>query len=141
MTFREAVFAKALDLLEAAFGKGALIAAAHHAVDEFVFEEMNRAVVAEGRHGAAQPIGFVRRELGGVDGDLHRLLLKQRHAQRSFQDIFQFIGRPLRGIGRRIMLGIDPVAAAQIGMHHVALDRPRPHDRNLDDEVVEAPRF
>ena len=27
--------------------------------------------------------------------------------------------------------------AAQIGMHHVALDRSGPHDRHLDDEIVE----
>jgi hypothetical protein len=27
--------------------------------------------------------------------------------------------------------------AAQIGMHHVALDRARPHDRDFDDEIVE----
>ena len=32
-------------------------------------------------------------------------------------------------------------AAAQIGMHHVALDRAGPHDRHLDDEVVEAARL
>ena len=39
------------------------------------------------------------------------------------------------------MLLVDAVAAAQIGMHHVALDRPRPHDRDLDDEVVESARL
>ena len=32
-------------------------------------------------------------------------------------------------------------AAAQIGMHHVALDRAGPDDRDLDDEVVEGPRL
>ena len=50
----------------------ALIAAADHAVDELVFEEMNRAVVAEGRHGAAQPVGLVGGEFGGIDGDPQR---------------------------------------------------------------------
>ena len=39
------------------------------------------------------------------------------------------------------MLLVDPVAPAQIGMHHVALDRPRPHDRNFDDKIVEAARL
>ena len=39
------------------------------------------------------------------------------------------------------MLRLDAVAPAQIGMHHVALDRPRPHDRDLDDEIVEAARL
>ena len=39
------------------------------------------------------------------------------------------------------MLLLDAVAPAQIGMHHVALDRPRPHDRDLDDEIVERLRL
>ena len=34
-----------------------------------------------------------------------------------------------------------PGAPAQIGMHHVALDRPRPHDRDLDHEIVEFARL
>src|SRR6202047_4593797 len=103
MAFRKTVFAETLDLLETTFGKSALIAAAHHAEDELVFKEMNRPVVAEGCHGAAQPVSLIRREFGGINGDLHRLLLKQRNAQSSLQDIFQLVGRPLRGIGRRIM--------------------------------------
>ena len=32
------------------------------------------------------------------------------------------------------------VPAPQVRMHHPSLDRPRAHDRHLDDEVVEAPR-
>ena len=55
--------------------------------------------MAERRHGAPQPVGFVGREFGRHDGDLHRLFLKQRHAQRLLQDVFQFVGRTLRGIG------------------------------------------
>jgi hypothetical protein len=39
------------------------------------------------------------------------------------------------------MFGIDLVAAAQIGMHHVALDRPRAHDRDFNHKVVEAFRL
>jgi hypothetical protein len=35
------------------------------------------------------------------------------------------------------MFLLDTVAAAQIGMHHVALDRARPHNRDFDDEIVE----
>ena len=33
------------------------------------------------------------------------------------------------------------LAAAEIGMHHVALDRAGPDDRHLDDEIVEGPRL
>ena len=110
-------------------------------VDELVAEQMDGAVVAEGRHGAPQAVGFVGREFRGRDGDLHRLLLEERHAQRSFEDLFQLVGGAMRRIGGGIMDLIGPIAPAQIGMHHVALDRPRPHDRDLDDEIVEALRL
>ena len=46
--------------------------------------------------------------------------------------------RQLRG-GEVHRLGA--VAAAQIGMHHVALDRPGPDDRDLDDQIVEVLGF
>ena len=41
------------------------------------------------------------------------------------------------GEGHRLLAG----AALEIGMDHVALDRPRPDDRDLDDQVVEAARL
>ena len=63
MAFGKAVFAEALDLAEAAFGEVAIVAAAGHAVDELLAEQMHVAVMAEGRHGAAQPVRFVGREL------------------------------------------------------------------------------
>ena len=34
--------------------------------------------------------------------------------------------------------GLPARAAIQVGMHHVAHDRPRPDDGDLDDEVIEA---
>ena len=40
----------------------------------------------ERRHRASQLIGLARREAGTDDGHLHRLLLKQRHAQRLTED-------------------------------------------------------
>ena len=53
----------------------------------------------------------------------------------------QFVGRAVGGVGGRVVGRLDAVAAAEIGMHHVALDRARPDDRHLDDEVVEFPRL
>ncbi len=129
MAFRETVFAEALDLLEAALGEVALVAVGQHAVDHLALEGADGADALEGRHGAAQLVGFRRREAGGDDGDLHRLLLEQRHAQRLRQHRFQFL--------RRIGDGLLAAAPAQIGMHHVALDRAGAHDRDLDDQVVE----
>ena len=129
VAFRKAVFAEAFDLLEAALGEVARIAVRQHAVDHLALERADGADALEGRHGAAQLVGFRRREAGGDDGDLHRLFLEQRHAERLRQHRFQ----RLRRIGDRL----DPLPAAQIRMHHVALDRAGAHDRHLDDEVVE----
>ena len=141
VAFGKAVFAEPFDLAEAMLGKAAVIAAPGHAVDELVAEQMDIAGVAERGHGAAQPIGLVGREFRRRDGDLHRLFLEQRHAERPFENVFQFVGRSMRRSGGGVMLLLDAVAPAQIGMHHVALDRPRPHDRDLDDEIVEALRL
>jgi hypothetical protein len=141
VAFRKTIFAKTLDLAEAAFGKRAVIAAAGHAGDEFVTEQMDVPVMAEGRHGAPQPIRLVGRELRGRDGDLHCLFLEQRHPQGPFQDRFQLVGGPMRGVGRGIIRFLDVIASAQIGMHHVALNRTGAHDRHFDDEVVETLRL
>ena len=103
MAFGKAVFAEAFDLAEAVLGKFAVIAALRHAVDEFVAEQMDGAVVAEGRHGAAQPVRFVGREFRRGDGDLHRLFLEERHAQGSLEHLLQFVGRPMRGSGGGIV--------------------------------------
>src|SRR5580704_6501870 len=129
MAFRKAVLAETLDLMEAALGELAFVVARHHALDHLALERADGADPFEGGHGAAQLVGLRRREAGGDDGDLHRLFLEQRHAERLVQHRLELLGR----IGDRL----DPLPPAQIGMHHVALDRPRPHDRHLDDEVVE----
>ncbi len=104
---------------------------------ELVAEILDGADAAERRHGAAQLVGFGGREAGGDDGDAHRLLLEQRHAQGLAEHLLEFVGiAALRG-GRGIDHLLQSLPAPQIGMHHVALDRARPHDRDLDDEIVE----
>ena len=50
---------------------------------------------------------------------------------------FQLVGRPCSGAGEGKCTRSRPCAAAQIGMHHVALDRARAHDRDFDDQIVE----
>ena len=72
----EAIVPEPLDLLEAAFGEGALVAVVHHALDEICLEGMDRAVPAERRHGATQLVGLGGAELCRDHGDLHRLFLK-----------------------------------------------------------------
>ena len=89
--------------------------------------------VLEGRHGAAELVGLAGREAGAFDRDLHRLFLKQRHAERLAEHLLK--------LGRGIVDRLLAFAPAQIGMHHVALDRTGPDDRHLDDEIVEGARL
>jgi methylphosphotriester-DNA--protein-cysteine methyltransferase len=76
----------------------------------------------------AQLVGLAAGKAGADHRHLHRALLKQRHAQRLAEDGLQF--------GRRILDLLLALAAPQIGMHHVALDRSRPNNRHLDDEII-----
>ncbi len=46
-------------------------------------------------------------------------------------------GGPCSGDGEGKLDLLLAGAAAQIGMHHVALDRAGPHDRDLDHQIVE----
>ena len=133
MAFGKPVIAKALDLTKATLGEVFFIAAGHHAAHHLLAEAVDLAGLAEGRHGPAQGVGLGRGEAGGDDGDAHRLLLKERYAQGLAEHLAEFVRRK-----------IDPlfaVAPAQIGVDHVALDRPGADDRDLDDEVVEAARL
>ena len=80
VAFGETIIAKPLNLVETAGGKLLVIAACHHPAHHLLLQQANRALGAEGRHGLAQLICLRRAELGGINGHLHRLLLKDRHA-------------------------------------------------------------
>ena len=54
----KAIFAKALDLVEAALGEVGRIAARCHAADHLLLQAVDGAAAAEGRHGAAQLVGL-----------------------------------------------------------------------------------
>jgi len=111
VAFGEAIFAKSLDLLEAAFGEGGRITACHHPPTS-VPDSDGSCRYAEGGHGPAQAVGLRRREAGRSDRQLHRLLLEQGNTQRLFEHIAQFV----RGIGRAgIFHRLLTIAAAQIG--------------------------
>ena len=99
MAFGEAVIAEAFDLAEAALGEIPVVAARGHAVDHLVAEGADGADPPEGRHGAAQPVGLAGGEAGGDDGDLHRLFLKERNAERLVENVFEFVGMAVSGEG------------------------------------------
>src|SRR5262249_56309560 len=67
VTFRETVFAEALDLAEAALSEVARIVSRHHSFDHLGLERADGAGALEGRHGAAQLVDFARREAAGDD--------------------------------------------------------------------------
>ena len=129
MALRKTVGAEAFKLSEGAFGEFALIAIGDHALDQLGAELRNPTSVFECCHGASKLVGFSGGEAGAFDGDPHGLFLKQRHAERLAQYRFQ--------LGFRIRHIFLALASAQIGMDHIALDRPGPDDRDLDDEIIE----
>ena len=140
MAFRKAIGAKALDLLETALREIALIAARTHALDHHGLEFADGSQMPESRHGATQAIGLHFGKFRRDHGEAHRLFLEQWHAKRLAEHAMQFVGRPMlrrrRGKTDFLMTG----AATQIGMHHVALDRPGPHDGDLDHEIIKLAR-
>ncbi|MNQ46344.1 hypothetical protein D3C85_601570 [compost metagenome] len=93
---------------------------------------LQAAVALPGRHGAPQLIGLARRVVGGDYRQLHDLLLEQRNPQGALEDDLEFRG----GIDDRLLA----IAAAQVGMNHVPLDRPGADDGDLDHQVVESLR-
>ena len=129
----KAIAAEALDLLEGPLGEVLSVALGHHPADHILTEMAHPPGGLEGRHGAAQRVCLGRRETRADDRDLHRLLLKERHAFGLGQNLLQFI--------RRIFLRLLPLAPTEVGMDHIALNRPRPDDRDLDDDVVENARL
>ncbi len=130
---RKAVRAEAFDLAETTFGELPRISVGEHAADEAFAKRCDGADVAERSERAPQLVGFGWRETRADDGDLHRLFLKQRHAERLLENRFQ------RRAG--IDDGLFALAAAQVRMHHVALNRPWPHDGHFDHQIVKLLRL
>lgn len=141
VAFRKTVFAKALDLVKTARGKLRRIAAPHHALHHLLLVIADRADPAEGRHRPAQSIGLVGGELCRIDGDLHGLLLKERHTQRAVEDASQLVSRTMLRGRRGVGDGLDAFAAAQVWVDHIALYGAGADNGDLYDEIVEALRL
>ena len=137
--FRKAVVAETLDLVETPRGEVLVIAARDHAADHLLFQQFDRAARPEGRHRLAQLVRLRPGKLRRVDGDLHRLFLKDRHAEGAAEDFFQLL-RVVRFAGGWVAHRLLARPAAQVGMHHVALDRAGTDDGDFDHEVIEGAR-
>ena len=80
VTHGEAVIREALDLVKAALGEIAHIAALDHPINEFLAKYRDRAAALERRHCPAKPIGIFWRKARRDDSNLHRLFLEQWYA-------------------------------------------------------------
>ena len=132
MAFGKAVGPEPLDLGKAAHREIIVIAVLAHAAQEQGAECTDAPVFLERRERAAQAVRLIGGEIRAHDGDLHRLFLKQRHAQRLAQHRAEFV----RGEGHLLL----SVAAADIGVDHVALNGAGPDDRDLDHQIIEIAR-
>ena len=133
MRLGKAVIGEALEHMEELLGGVAIDAVVNHAVDELCMHRFHALARALMPHCAAELIGLAGREAGRLDRQSHSLLLKERHAERAFQHRFEF--------GVRIRNRLEPRTPAQKRMDHLALNRPRPNDRNLHDDVVKTGRL
>ena len=80
-----------------------------------------------------QFLRLIAGEIGHDHRDLEHLFLKQRNAERAFEDRLQsFI---------EVSDRLFPGATIQIRMHHVALDRPWPDDRDFNHDIVKTFRL
>ena len=139
MAFGKAIAAEPLDLLETALGEVAFIAARRHPFDHLGLEILHLADIAEGRHRAPQPVGIDGGKIRCDDRQLHRLFLEQRHAERLAEHLAQLAG-VVRRCRRRKLDRFATLSSPEIGVNHVALNRAGPHDRDLDDQIVEFAR-
>ena len=130
MAFRKTIVGKSLQLLEDPLGKRQAVAAFLHAAHQALAVDLQVTVTAPGRHRTPQMVSLARGVAGGDDGQLHGLLLKERHAQRALEDLAQRLGW--------IVDRLQPLTTAQVRMHHVALDGAGPDNGHLNDQIVEA---
>ena len=130
---RKAVLPEPEDLVEELVGVFATVAVREQPVDELCLERAEAAFSFPGRHRAPQLVGFAGGEPGGIHGDFHDLLLEQRHAERALEHAAHLFAR--------VHHRFQPALAAQVRMHHLALDRSRTHDGDLDHQVIEVFRL
>src|SRR5690606_28294873 len=114
--YGKTVAAKALDLREEAREEFGWVLYGEPALGQPLTVFFQAAMAFPGGHAAAQLVGFARGVTGGNHGQFHDLFLEQRYAQGALEYRDQF----LRGVEHRLLA----VAPAQVGMDHVALDRP-----------------
>ena len=133
MRFRKAVAAKALDLAADLLRKQWTVVALEHAADELLLILLEFALAAPCTHRATQLVCLARGEARGHHGQLHDLLLEDRHPQGTFEHRTDLRPWPFDG-----QAGVASGACLEIGVDHATLNRSRAHDGHLDHQIVEA---
>src|SRR3954469_24755190 len=132
--FGKPVFPETLDLLEDALEIIVPVAACEHAAPDLVVKAFEPAAAFPRGHRAPQLVGFAGREAGDDFDQTHDLFLEDRHAERAFEngpDAGSAVTCFALDARLRIFDVFQTVPAAQIRMHHIALDRTWPDDRDL----------
>ena len=133
MRLRKAITAKSFDLIEQPVCKVRGVALAEHALLELVLEGEELAVLAPVADRAPQGVGFSSREPSSHHSQANHLFLEYRHPQCPRQDRFNVL------VG--VADGLQPGFAAQVGVHHIALNRAGPNDGDLDHQVIKTGGF
>jgi len=131
--FGKTITTKTLHLFKNTVGIIKAVTIFQHALNHLVFKPEQGAVLAPAGHGPAQLVCFAATEPGGHHHQLDDLFLKNRNAQCSLQ----------HALDARIRI-IDcflVVSSAQVGMHHVTLNRAGADNRHFNDQIVESFRF
>src|SRR5437773_2093510 len=120
------------DLSEDLVGHVGSYAVRARAVDERRAQLLHVRRRPRAAHRAAKLVRGTRREPGDGHRDAQDLLLEEDHAERLLE----------RGLEQRMRVRdrLAALTAVDVRIHHVPLQRARPDDRDLHDDVLEASR-
>ncbi len=107
---------------------------AEAALDEARPEGLDRLLAPLAAHRAAQPFGLPHAEARGRHRDVEHLVLEDDDAERFPERLAQRLVLDRVDEARVVA---QPLAALDVRMDGLALDRPRPDERDLDGQVVE----
>ncbi len=130
--FRKAVLSKAENLLINALCKIFAVAALAHPLGKSFFIMTESAVALPGGHRATQSVGFTGCKAGRYHCEFDYLLLKDRNAQRAVKHL----AHCLAGVGNRFFA----VSPSEVGVHHIALNRPGTNYCNLNHQIIKTAR-
>ena len=130
VAFREGVAAEGAQLVEDGSGDGIANPLCLRAGYKGIVQLRDGLIRALRSERAPQLLPLAGGKAGQIARDLQHLLLKQDDAQ-SFRK---------RTFKQRMCVGywLQPLAAAQIGMHHIPLQWPGPDERNRHDQIIKA---